>query len=266
MVDPKVENAPNWSPYNAMWNNPILNIDPDGGWANPIYDREGMILGTDNRGLKGKALVMDKKDFKQNMSHEEALNKDLGMAGLNNDIAKTNLLSNYNELPSRPDYDGVMTYTQFLQWGRENGDKPVYLDASKIDLGDLYVSDFTRGVGKGQYVNTTIVHNAPLNTYASWGKNFMTLMTADGKVKLSNDRFDYDQHDLGKAWKEGAGTWGYEFFIRHPSISILQTVYGVDGKFGFPMYPYGYAQLKQEPSLLMKVFNFIGEGASMIKN
>jgi RHS repeat-associated protein len=32
-VDPLAHNAPGWSPYNAMWNNPILNVDPDGRWA-----------------------------------------------------------------------------------------------------------------------------------------------------------------------------------------------------------------------------------------
>jgi RHS repeat-associated protein len=43
VVDPKAANAPGWSPYNAMWNNPILNIDPDGAWAMPPdeFDKNG---------------------------------------------------------------------------------------------------------------------------------------------------------------------------------------------------------------------------------
>jgi len=32
-VDPRVADAPGWSPYNAMWNNPIKFVDPDGQWA-----------------------------------------------------------------------------------------------------------------------------------------------------------------------------------------------------------------------------------------
>lgn len=32
-VDPLAGDAPSWSPYNAMWNNPIKFVDPDGRWA-----------------------------------------------------------------------------------------------------------------------------------------------------------------------------------------------------------------------------------------
>ncbi len=32
-VDPLANSAPGWSSYNAMWSNPISNIDPDGRWA-----------------------------------------------------------------------------------------------------------------------------------------------------------------------------------------------------------------------------------------
>jgi len=34
----------------------------------------------------------------------------------------------------------------------------------------------------------------------------MTLFSADGKVKLSSARFDYERHDLGKALIKGAST------------------------------------------------------------
>jgi hypothetical protein len=81
----------------------------------------------------------------------------------------------------------------------------------------------------------------------------MTLLSADGEIKLNNDRFDYEQHDLGKAWKEGTGTWMYEFFIRHPSISILQTIHNVDNSFGFDLRPYGYGQIhKERPQMNIK--------------
>jgi hypothetical protein len=57
------------------------------------------------------------------------------------------------------------------------------------------------------------------------------------------DRFDYDQHDLGKAWKEGFGVWLYERVVRHTAIDILRAYHNVDEKFGFDMIPYGYGQI-----------------------
>lgn len=70
----------------------------------------------------------------------------------------------------------------------------MFLDASKIDIGDTFIDEFG-GVGNGKRINTTM-RNTPLNTYGPWGKNYMRLMSADGQVKLSSDRFDYDQHKL----------------------------------------------------------------------
>jgi hypothetical protein len=46
-VDPLADAAPGWTPYNAMWNNLILNIDPDGRWAGDYYNSSGQYLGSD---------------------------------------------------------------------------------------------------------------------------------------------------------------------------------------------------------------------------
>ena len=264
-LDPLAEKCYSISPYAYCLGNPINRIDPDGMDASPIYNEEGSLLGTDDQGLQGKGIIMDKTNFKQNMSHEDALKNDLGENALKGATARDNFARSYSSLSRRPDYDGVMSYKELLQWGRENGNSPVYLDASKIDLGNLYVSDF-KAIGKGQFINTTLILNTPLDTYGSWGKNYMTLLSANGKVKLNRDIFDYDQHSLSKAWKEGAGTWAYEFLIRHPSISMLQTFHGINDSYGFGLIPYGYGQLRTEPAILMKIFNAIGVGTSSIKN
>ena len=62
-----------YSPYTGMGNDPINGIDPDGGKYNPIYDMDGNFLGTDNKGLQGNAIFLNKEDFAQGMSHEEAM-------------------------------------------------------------------------------------------------------------------------------------------------------------------------------------------------
>jgi hypothetical protein len=51
-------------------------------------------MGTDDEGLTGKAIVMNKKDFKQGMSHMDAVKKNLGVEGLNDDNSLENLLTN----------------------------------------------------------------------------------------------------------------------------------------------------------------------------
>ncbi|MBQ1469861.1 MAG: hypothetical protein IIZ29_03295, partial [Schwartzia sp.] len=53
--------------------------DPDGMEINPIYDLSGNFLGTDDRGIAGSAIIMDKKNFRQGMSHSEALSNNVGI-------------------------------------------------------------------------------------------------------------------------------------------------------------------------------------------
>lgn len=47
-------------------------MDPDGKRMNPIYSVNGDFLGTDDEGLQGEPIVMEKSLFTQNMSHEDA--------------------------------------------------------------------------------------------------------------------------------------------------------------------------------------------------
>ncbi len=244
-VDPLTHQTPQWSPYAAFNDNPLYFTDPTGMSANPIYDIDGNLMGTDDKGLKGSAIVMDKEDFDKNggqgMKHEDAEKLNKGIGAIKDQEARKRFADSYTGLSSRPDFDGEMSYFELVAWGREHGNQPVFLDASRINLGSTSVSDFP-GVGEGTLINTPM-KLAPINTSGPWGKNFMTLLSADGKVKLSNDRFDYELHDLVDAWRAGFGTFTYEVMIRYPQIYLLQKAHGIDEHYGFDLRPYGYGQV-----------------------
>jgi RHS repeat-associated protein len=251
-VDPMMESYYSQSPYHFSGNNPIKFVDLNGMNYNPIYDEEtSVFLGTDDKGLQGDAIIMNKKDFTQGMAHDDAMKVGNTLDNMSFDDALAfanngkfgNFLNHFNSLSGRPDYDGEMSYSELLDWGRKNGNSPVFLDASKIDLGNISISDFP-GVGEGRRINT-VGKGTPLDTYGPWGKCYMELMSANGLVKLSSDEFDYRQHDLGKAWEEGIKTFLYERFVRYPAIDFLQKYHGIDDNFGFMMHPYGRAKLKK---------------------
>lgn len=108
-VDPLSERYYSIGMYAYCNNNPVRYIDPTGMSTSPIYDEEGKLLGTDDEGLQGVAIIMSKSNFKQGMSHEEALSHDLGYNRLVDDEARTNYLKSYTSLKDRPDYDGYLT-------------------------------------------------------------------------------------------------------------------------------------------------------------
>lgn len=74
-VDPLASSFPHLTPYNFLENNPVNMVDPTGMGASPIFGKDGDLLGTDSEGWTGKAIVMDKKDFKPGMNHKNAQTK-----------------------------------------------------------------------------------------------------------------------------------------------------------------------------------------------
>ena len=71
-VDPMMDKYSSISPYTYCAWNPVILTDPQGMSTSPVFDTEGNLLGTDSDGYSGTAIVMDKKNFRQGMSHEEA--------------------------------------------------------------------------------------------------------------------------------------------------------------------------------------------------
>ena len=111
-LDPMCEKAYSLSPYHYCSNNPVSRVDPTGQYDSPIYDTDGRLLGTDDEGLQGEAIFMDRKKFRQGMSHDEALLYNLGKDALVSDEARMRFNASYGGLSRRPDYDGKLTYVK----------------------------------------------------------------------------------------------------------------------------------------------------------
>lgn len=58
-----------------MWNNPILNVDPDGRWANPVFGSDGTYKGDTKEGYTGEVIIYDGNEDFSKMSKSELLSK-----------------------------------------------------------------------------------------------------------------------------------------------------------------------------------------------
>ena len=249
--DPMAHKFQHISPYASFNDNPILYTDPTGAATAPIYDEDGNFQGTDDQGLQGKAIVMDKKDFKQGMSHEDALKKNLGVEGLKDFHAVVNMVNSFKNLPARPDYDGFVTITEGVDWARAHPgaeanptpENTLYIDASKLDFGNIQASDFKNGVGKSSPINLNTFGNFLESSYNTTlratvyalGRVDMTLVDNNGNVKIvNNEATDYD-------WNRGGG------LVRGTLIEIERRRADVNDIDGFKTFYYGTGKLRSAP-------------------
>ncbi len=207
-VDPMAHLRSWVSPYNAMQNNPINRVDPTGALDAPIYDTEGEFLGTDDQGLQGKAIVMNKDDFSRGMSHDDALSKSLGTEGLSSDAAKTKLLDHKAGLKDRPDWDGKLTFGEVTKWSNEGSGDPLFVDGSKIDLSPINVGD-VKDAAKNNNGYIDFFEDGKMSTGLVYGNLKVTLTNEkSGSVLLGNKGL-LDIHDFKNPAFKAANDWLY---------------------------------------------------------
>ena len=203
-VDPLGEVDYGIASYTYCSNNPILYIDPTGTLTSPIYDKEGNLLGTDDEGLQGRAIVMEETDFKQGMSHEEAEKKDLGISALQKEGAYKKFLTSFLSLKDRPDWDGYLTLKEANDWYRNGNGQAVFVDASQINLSPLAIEDLI--VDKNVIYNFLYPTTLNVATGLVYGQISLTLLDENGTVRIGNthgeiDRYDFDMHTGGVSFR-----------------------------------------------------------------
>ena len=192
-MDPLAEKYYSISPYAYCANNPVNAIDPDGKRLSPIYNLNGDFLGTDDEGLQGVPIFMDKKDYRPLMSHAEALSKDKDINLLYSDDAFDKFAEHYNQLPNRPDYDGYLTLKEANNWYRNGNGQPLYADIKKINLSNIR-SLGDKYVGQEKTINLLLSSNS-LNDGLVYGT--ITLKRyPDDLVRAYADKYDFDM----KSW------------------------------------------------------------------
>lgn len=237
-VDPMADKYLSISPYAYCAWNPVKLVDLSGMEANPIYDFDGNFLGTDDLGLQGEAIIMNKSDFRQNMSHDEAMEKGYTLDNMDfkqalefsNNGNFNNFLDHYNSLCNRPDWDGYLTLDEANDWYRNGNGQTLFTDLRKIDLSGFRSLGESK-VGK-EYQYNLLVTSGSKDDRLVYGTVTFVRKSNDG-VRAYADEYDFRM----QPWWNPLN-WG-----RNIETLIGRQVAG-QGK-SYLIYFYGTATLKR---------------------
>lgn len=226
-VDPLCEKYYWISPYAFCMNNPVIFTDPTG--LAPIYDPDGNLIGTDDNGLQGNAIIMNKDNFKQGMSNKDALKYDLGTDGLTGKDATERFNTSFDGLKDRPDWDGYLTLDEANDWYRNGNGQPLFVALDKIDLSGI-VSLGEDYVGQVKTYNLLLVSGSE-NDGLVYG-NVTLKRYPNNSVRAFSDTYDFDM----KSWWNPMN-WGRNV------ETIAGKKYAGEGK-GYEINMYGSKKLK----------------------
>lgn len=220
-------------------------VDPDG--MDPVYNEHGIFIGVDDCGLQGTPIFMYEDDFSMGMAHEDAMN-------LHSDWifqtytkeALESFFSNYLGLPFRPDWDGVVTIEEGIQWakshpGASKNPTPyntLYIDTSKLDFGNLTVNEIIKNDGNIQLFNLgntaiSLFNKNVRNTVYALGQVGISIVNQQsGTITINNGKgTDYDWDTGGKIYRD--------ILVR-----IERWRAGLNDSHGFKAFYYGTGKLR----------------------
>ena len=244
-MDPLAEKYYHISPYAWCGNDPINMIDVDGRF--PVYDSLGYFLGVDEFGLQGEAIIMDREMFENGMPIEESTKLNLGTDVLSSE-ALTRYQSHYNTLPSRPDWEGIVSIYEGIRWAKSHPnalsnptpDNMLYINSAWLDFGNISISDCKNGIGQVSSINlfnkenikNSLSNPVLCNTIYALGIVNVRLINPLGHIQIVNDAAtDYD-------WNAGGG------FFRNLFIHLEWYRTGITEEHGFKAIYYGYGSIR----------------------
>jgi hypothetical protein len=220
-------------------------IDPTGMSVSPIYDQFGNFLGTDEKGLQGYGIIMDREDFRQGMKHSEATDNAIG---IRDEKILNKINTHIENLKNRPDYDGFVTIEEGISWAKAHPyalqnptpDNSLYINTALLDFGNISSSQLN--IGKETPVNLFNAENMIASAfdsrlratvYALGRVNIKLESIVDDTFRIINDSAtDYD-------WNRGGGA------IRDNFIRAERLRTGLDDRHGFKVFYYGLGKLNR---------------------